>query len=128
MTLGLSRAHQELAVVRVLIAEGFPAQAVSRAYYAAFYAAETALLVFGEARSKHSGVISAFHRLIVHGEGLDPDIGKLLQSLFTRRGQADYSAQPVPEQEGPEAQADAVRVVAAVEGWIARRDEERTGP
>lgn len=123
MTLGLSRAHQELAVGRVLIADGFPAQAVSRAYYAAFYAAETALLVLGEARSKHSGVISAFHRLVVHGEGLDPDTGRLLQSLFTRRGQADYSAQPVPEQEAPDALADAARVVSAVEDWIARRDQ-----
>jgi uncharacterized protein (UPF0332 family) len=121
MTPGLSRAHQELAVVRVLIAEGFPAQAVSRAYYAAFYAAEAALLVLGETRSKHSGVISAFHRLVVHGEGLDSEAGKLLQSLFTRRGQADCSPEPLPEQEAPEALADAARVVAAVEGWIARK-------
>lgn len=126
MTLGLARAHQELAAVRVLIAEGFPAQAVSRAYYAAFYAAEAALLVLGETRSKHSGVISAFHRLVVHGEGLDPEIGRLLQSLFTRRGQADYSAEPVPEQEAPDALADAATVVAAVEGWIARRGQGRS--
>lgn len=121
MNPGLSRAHQELAVVQVLIAEGFPAQAVSRAYYGAFYAAEAALLMVGEARSKHSGVISAFHRLIVHGEGLDPEVGKLLQSLFARRGQADYSAQPVPAEEAPAALADAARVVAAVEEWIASR-------
>lgn len=121
MNPGLSRADQELAAVRVLIAEGFPAQAVSRAYYGAFYAAEAALLSLGEARSKHSGVISAFHRLVVHGEGLDPEVGKLLQSLFAQRGQADYSAQPVPTEEAPAALADATRVVAAVEEWIASR-------
>lgn len=121
MNPGLSRAHQELAVVRVLIAEGFPAQAVSRAYYAAFYAAETALLVLGEARSKHSGVISAFHRLVVHDGGLDPEIGRLLQTLFSRRGQADYSVRPVPEREAPDALDDATRVVGAVETWVASR-------
>lgn len=99
------------------IDHGFPAQAVSRAYYAAFYAAESALLVLGETRSKHSGVISAFHRLVVHDGGLEPEIGRLLAALFTRRGQADYSALPVPELEASEALADAVRVVDAVEGW-----------
>lgn len=52
MTMGLPRARQELAAARVLIEQGFPAQAVSRSYYAAFYAAEAALLLLGETRSK----------------------------------------------------------------------------
>lgn len=121
MTGGLPRARQELDVARVLIAQGFPAQAVSRSYYAAFYAAESALLELGETRSKHSGVISAFHRLVVHGDRLDPAVGGLLQSLFTRRGQADYSGLPVPDGEAPDALTDAARVVEAVEAWIAAR-------
>lgn len=111
--------------MRVLIAAGFPAQAVSRAYYAAFYAAEAALLLLGETRSKHSGVISAFHRLVVHGEGLDPEAGELLQSLFSRRGQADYSGQPVPDGEAPDALDDAARVVSAIEEWMSSRPTER---
>jgi predicted nucleotidyltransferase len=47
----------------------FSAQATSRAYYAAFYAAEAALLSLGETRSKHSGVLSAFGLLVVKQGG-----------------------------------------------------------
>ncbi|MGQ0575341.1 MAG: HEPN domain-containing protein [Pseudonocardia sp.] len=121
MTTGLPRSRQELAAARVLIDQGFPAQAVSRSYYAALYAAEAALLILGETRSKHSGVISAFHRLVVHDGGLEPVIGRLLAALFSSRGQADYSTLPVPDHEAPAALADATRVVDAVEAWLGSR-------
>lgn len=52
----LTRSREELAAAQLLIDNGFPAQAVSRAYYAAFYAAEAALLRIGQVRSKHAGV------------------------------------------------------------------------
>ena len=58
---GLERSRHELAAARLLADNGFPAQAISRAYYAAFYAAEAALLGIGEVRSKHAGVIAAAH-------------------------------------------------------------------
>jgi hypothetical protein len=48
---GLARCREELAAARLLAEKGFEAQAVSRAYYAAFFAAETALLAVGETRS-----------------------------------------------------------------------------
>ncbi len=38
---GIARSRQELAAAQLLAANGFGAQAVSRAYYAAFYAAES---------------------------------------------------------------------------------------
>ena len=56
----LGRARTEIAAARHLAEGGFAAQAISRAYYAAFYAAEQALSSLGELRSKHSGVIAAF--------------------------------------------------------------------
>jgi hypothetical protein len=37
---GLERCWEELAAARLLASEGFEAQAVSRAYFAAFFAAE----------------------------------------------------------------------------------------
>lgn len=94
---------------------------MSRAYYAAFYAAEAALLVLGETRSKHSGVLSAFGRLVVHDGGLDPEAWRLLRSLFNRRGEADYSFDPITDVEGTGALTDAIYVVDAVEAWIAAR-------
>jgi uncharacterized protein (UPF0332 family) len=62
---GVTRAHQELAAARLPANNGFGAQAVSRSYYAAFYAAESALLQVGETRERHSGVVSAVARLLV---------------------------------------------------------------
>jgi uncharacterized protein (UPF0332 family) len=117
----LARAHEEVAAARVLAEAGFPAQAVSRAYYAAFHAAEGALLQLGETRSKHGGVIAAFVRFVVQQGGCDERAGRLLRSLFERRGQADDSTDPVPPPEADQAVADAALVVTLVEDWLADR-------
>src|SRR5436190_8466483 len=63
----LSRSRRDLDAARHLASGGFFGQSVSRAYYAAFLAAEDALLALGEARSKHSGVIAAFGQRVVRG-------------------------------------------------------------
>lgn len=117
---GLDRCREELAAARLLADEGFEAQAVSRAYFAAFYAAETALLELGETRSKHSGVISAFVHLLVRSGQLNEEIGRLLRSLFERRNEADYSPVDVPLEEADAAIRDADRVVSAVEMWLGK--------
>jgi uncharacterized protein (UPF0332 family) len=118
---GLERCREELAAARLLAGEGFEAQAVSRAYFAAFFAAEAALLALGETRSKHSGVVSAFVHLLVRGGQLDEEVGRLLRSLFERRNEADYSPVEVPEEEADAAIRDAERVVSAVETWLTQR-------
>lgn len=118
---GIGRARQEVEAARLLAASGFAAQAVSRAYYAAYYAAEAALLHLGETRGKTSGVVSAFGRLLVRDRGVDEQAGRLLRSLFERRSQADYDLAAVPRTEAERAVADAELVVAAVERWLAER-------
>jgi uncharacterized protein len=115
---GLDRCWEELAAARLLAGKGFEAQAVSRAYFAAFFAAEVALLALGETRSKRSGVVSAFVHLLVRGGQLDEEIGRLLRSLFERRNEADYSSVDVPAEEADAAIRDAERVVNAVETWL----------
>jgi uncharacterized protein (UPF0332 family) len=117
---GLERSWEELAAARLLADKGFAAQAVSRAYFAAFFAAEAALLVLGETRSKHSGVVSTFVHLLVRSGQLEEDIGRLLRSLFERRNEADYSPVDVPAEEAEAAIQDAERVVGAVETWLAQ--------
>lgn len=114
----LARSEEELAAARTLAREDFAAQAMSRAYFAAFYAAEAALLSLGAARSKHSGVVSAFARLVVKEGGLDPESGRLLRSLFERRNYADYGGGPVPASEAEAAIADARSFVRAVRDWL----------
>ncbi len=117
----MTRSREELEAARLLASSGFYVQAVSRAYYAAFYAAEQALLAMGETRSKHSGVLAAFERLVVREGGVDPASGRLLRSLFRRRNEADYGAVPASQKEAEQATGDAERVVQAVESWLADR-------
>jgi uncharacterized protein (UPF0332 family) len=117
----LTRGRRELEAARFLGQGGFFEQAVSRAYYAAFHAAQEALLALGETRSKHSGVVSAFEGLVVREGGADPESGRLLRSLFRRRNEADYRAAPASQKEADEATSDAERVIDAVESWLADR-------
>lgn len=124
----LDRSRQELAAARLLCDNGFPAQAISRSYYAAFYAAEAALLRVGEVRSKHAGVIAAVGKLLVVERGLDPRAGRLLRSLFERRSRADYEAEAVPAEEGARAVDDAALVVQAIEAWLSDGPEAGARP
>lgn len=115
----LRRAYEELAAARHLTAGGFAAQAISRAYYAAFYAAEAALQHLGETRSKHSGIIAAFGQLLVRTGEIDQEAGKLLRSLFDRRSGADYDwGDPPSPADAAQAIDDADRVVRSVENWL----------
>lgn len=120
----LERSRQELAAARHLVAGGFLSQAMSRAYYATFYAAEEALFAIGETRSKHSGVISAFGHLIVREGGVGQDLGLLLRFLFERRNEADYELKSVPLEEAEKGVEDAQRLVDAVESWLSSREAE----
>lgn len=117
----MKRSRRELEAARFLADGGFAAQAISRAYYAAFYAAEEALLALGETRSKHSGVLAAFEKVVVREGGVDPATGRCLRSLFRRRNEADYGAAPASKKEAEEATRDAEYVVDAVESWLAAR-------
>lgn len=118
----LTRSRQEIEAARLLAEGGFGAQAVSRAYYAAFYAAEHALASLGQSRSKHSGVIAAFGKLVIRAGGLEEETGRILRSLFEQRNAADYGeALPSPE-DAEHAIADAQRFVDAVESWLRERE------
>ena len=114
-------ARNEIAAVRSLSAAGFWRQAHSRAYYAAFYAAEAALLALGETRSKQSGVIAAFGRLVVKDGGFDRELGGTLSALFEGRNAADYDWLDTPEDLAADPAVEAERFVDAVEAWVAER-------
>lgn len=116
---GIERSRRELAAARLLAESSFGAQAISRAYYAAFYAASAALQELGQTRSKQSGVVAAFEQLVVRGGGVDPLAGKLLRSLFRQRQEADYGSADASEADAATAVADAERFVDAVERWLA---------
>ncbi|MBI2169609.1 MAG: HEPN domain-containing protein [Actinobacteria bacterium] len=117
----IERARQSLAAARLLHDEGFYGQAVSQAYYAAFYAGRHALETLGEFPSKHSGVIQKFgQRLVVEG-GIDPAQGRRLRILFDDRLKADCGEADVTSAEAEADIADAKAVVDAVDAWLAER-------
>jgi uncharacterized protein len=117
----LERSRDDLEAARHLAGGGFPRQAASRSYYAAFHAAEAALLSLGETRSKHSGVLAAFGQLVVRQGGFDAEVARLVRSLYDRRNQADCAGVPMPVEEAGAALADAETFVRAVEAWLAER-------
>jgi uncharacterized protein len=119
----LARSRREIEAARLLAGGDFAAQAISRAYYAAFYAAEEALGSLSESRSKHSGVVAAFGKLVVREGGLEERMGRILRSLFEQRNNADYGEAEVSRQDAELAIGDAERFVNAVESWFARAEE-----
>lgn len=117
----LMRAHREIEAARYLVRGGYLSEAISRAYFAAFHAAEAALLVLGETRSKHSAVISAFTQRLVRTGEIDKEVARMLRSLFEGRNEADYTPREVAPSAAEAAIADAQRVIDAVEAWLAER-------
>ncbi len=119
----LTRSRREIEAARLLAEGDFGAQAVSRAYYAAFYAAEQALGSLGESRSKHSGVIAAFGRLVIREGGLEQETGRILRSLFEQRNDVDYGEAVASREDAERAIRDAQRFVDAVESWLSEREK-----
>lgn len=86
----IENANEMLAVAKVNLDNDFYASGVNRSYYAVFYAANALLATLGEARSKHSGVISVFRlRFIKTGE-LPAELSEIYGDLLNSRQSGDY--------------------------------------
>lgn len=114
----LGRGREELHAAHVLLEAGFPSQALSRAYLAAFHAASAALATVGEKPLTRTGVISAFGRRVVREGGLDHEVGRGLRRLFDDRDYVDYRLGEAPAEEARSALADAERLLDATAQWI----------
>jgi len=92
----MARGWWELATESLANAEHdamlFPAGAVSRAYYACFYAASALLLCEGRHFVKHTGVRAALHEHLVRTGRLAPELGQAYDELLKSRQIADYGA------------------------------------
>lgn len=86
----LLKARDSLRGARVLHAEGLYGFAVSRAYYARFYAAEAFLLVDGLSFSTHAGVLSEFGRTFAHTDRAPRQLHRYLMDAGTARIKGDY--------------------------------------
>jgi len=95
----LDRARQELRAVEINIREELYTVAISRAYYAMFYSVSAALASVGVARSKHSGVISAFRQHFIKTGLIEPEFGDILGVSFDARQESDYDLIPAIDRE-----------------------------
>jgi len=87
----VDRARRSLKSARNLLDDGDHDFAMSRAYYAMFYAATAALLSLEVKRSKHSGVIAAFGQRLVKSGKFTVEHQRILQDAFMDRTAGDYA-------------------------------------
>ena len=110
----LDEARRAVAAARLLTRRGFHSEAVSRAYYAMFYAAREAVQAEGSEPKTHSGVASGFSRLYVRAGRVPASTAKLLRQFAGERADADYEGLDLSEDVAREALDAAERFIAAV--------------
>lgn len=87
----LEKATKSQEAARKLFDLGYPSFAVSRSYYAMFYAAQALLLTKELAFSKHSAVISAFGQHFVKKGLLPEELHAYFREAFDKRTKGDYA-------------------------------------
>jgi uncharacterized protein (UPF0332 family) len=86
----LEKAQKKLTVAEKLLQSGDFEDAVSRAYYAAFHAAQALLLTEGEKAETHKGVVTLFGLFFVKTGKFNKNFGKFLANLKDDRESGDY--------------------------------------
>jgi len=86
----MERAHEKLEVAKRLLEEDFYADAVSRAYYAMFYAARALLAGRDVYPKTHRGVISQFGLIFVKTGQFEREIFDFFVRAQEDREEADY--------------------------------------
>ena len=84
------RSAQSLRAADLLSREGYPEDAVSRAYYAILYAAKAALLVHDVVTESHAGVRRMFGKHLVLAGHIEDQWSKYLARGSDDRLMADY--------------------------------------
>lgn len=86
----LQKAEKKLEVAQKLFVSGEHEDAVSRAYYAAFHAAQAMLLTEKYSAETHKGVVTLFGLLFVKTGKFNKQIGKYPANLKDDRENVDY--------------------------------------
>ncbi len=86
----IQKAENKLKVAKKLFKSRDYEDAVSRAYYAVFHAAQALLLSEGEKAESHKGVVTLFGLLFVKAGKFEKNIGKYLANLKDDREMGDY--------------------------------------
>lgn len=97
------KAETKLEVAGRLFISGDYEDAVSRAYYAVYHAAQALLLSEGEKAETHKGVITLFSLLFVKTGRFNRNLGKFLANLKDDRESGDYEVFSYIDRETAEA-------------------------
>ncbi|MFZ5910037.1 MAG: HEPN domain-containing protein [Chloroflexota bacterium] len=117
----IENAQEMLAAAKVNLDNDFYASGVNRSYYAVFYAANALLATLGEARSKHSGVISVFRQRFIKTGELPVRLSEIYGDLLNSRQSGDYDLNKRVEIETARQLLEkARRFVDEVEQWLRR--------
>lgn len=119
----IEHAKEMLAVAGQNLRNDFYTSAVNRAYYAIFYAANAVLATAGEARSKHSGVISLFRNLFIKSGKLPVELSDTYGRIMDNRQRGDYDlGLQMDEEQAKTDIEDARRFVDEVEQWLKEKN------
>lgn len=111
----LELAENKLDNARRIFEIGLYDDAVSRAYYAMFYAAKAALLSEGVDLRKHSSAVSKFRELFVVTGRVDAEYLRYLGRAQSARERSDYAPFSPLSREGAE---EILRIASAFIGEI----------
>jgi len=115
----LTRSHEEIETARLLLANGKYKVALTRAYYAIFYAASAMLFSEGIKRSKHSGVQSAFRQFFIKPSVIEVEYSDIYGAARDARELSDYELWFMPAEEFAETIiADAEKFVVRMERYL----------
>ncbi len=95
----LEKSQEKLRVAEHLLQAGEYEDAVSRAYYSAFHAAQAALLTEGLTAGTHQGLVNLFGLHLVKMGKLPKHLGKFLAHLKDDRESSDYEVYSGIDQE-----------------------------
>jgi len=98
----IQKAEKKLSVAEKLLHSDDYEDAVSRAYYAAFHAAQALLLTEGQEARSHKGVVTLFALMFVKTGKFRRDLGKYLANLKDDRESGDYEAFSYVDKESAE--------------------------
>ena len=86
----IQKAEKKLKVAEKLLKSGDYEDAVSRAYYAVYHAAQALLLTEGQQAESHKGVVTLFGLLFVKTGKFSKKMGKYIANLKDDRESGDY--------------------------------------
>jgi uncharacterized protein (UPF0332 family) len=113
------KAWAALSDAEVLLERGSPEATINRGYYSVFQAARAALLTEGESPDTHSGVLRRFGYHFVRTGQVSDEVGSILTTAQSMRGEADYDAfSDFRREEAHELVEKARRFIEAVEEEI----------